>query len=207
MTNVSERRAHHLTMTIAPPKNGDGVSIISPHAARLRGHVAGRRNGSLTIELEHTSIRRPFHFAAGSAVDVEWIDPLGLMQVSATVESAREDPCPALEVELVGEPEPVERREHDRVPVELEVSGWTLTQPTTRLVGHTVNISPRGAHLSLPELSPFAATVELLLALPGAPLRAGAVVRWRRDAGIVGVEFAQISPEDRARLVDFLRAP
>lgn len=194
-------------MAIAPPKNGEGVSIISPHTARLQGHVAARRNGSLTIELEQTPIRRPFHLAAGSPVEVEWIHPLGLMQVSARVEGAREDPCPALEVALVGEPEPVERREHVRFPIGLEVSGWTLTQPTTRLAGRTIDVSAGGAQLSLPELSPFAVTVELSVALPDRPLHVSAIVRWRCEPGIVGVEFARVSPEDRSRLVDFLRAP
>jgi PilZ domain-containing protein len=190
---------------IAHPTQGDGVSILAPHNARLRGRIAARDNGSLTVELEETSIRRPFHFGPGAQVALEWIDPRGVFQVTARVDTALDDPLPVLELELIGEPEPVERRETDRANVELQISAWTLAQPTRRLAGNTVNVSARGALVSLPDLAPFAATLELQIALPGGAVHASTSIRWRGEPALVGVEFERISPEQLAQLVEFLR--
>ena len=190
---------------IMPPRTGEDVSILAPHSARLRGHVTGRGPKALTIELEQPPIRRPFRFSAGSGVEVEWVHPLGVMQLSATVESARDHPRPTLELGLVGTPEPVERREHDRVPIELAISVWTLMQSTRRLAGNTIDISPSGALLWLPELSPLAGTVDVRIALPGEPVHAFARVMWRREPALVGVDFEHIDHHERARLVSFLR--
>lgn len=193
--------------TITPPQTGEEVSILAPNSLRLRGQVAARVNGTLTVELEPTPLRRPFHFVAGSEVELEWIHPLGVMQHSARVEDALAEPRPILLLELVGGPEPVERREHGRREVELGVSVWSLSQPTRRLAGTTVNLSASGALLHLPELAPFAAMVDVSIALPGEPLHASAKVVWRRHPALVGIEFERISPEARARLVEFLRTP
>jgi PilZ domain len=181
---------------IMPPRTGEEVSILAPHSTRLRGQVAAQANGSMTIALEQTPIRRPFHFAAGSEVALEWIDPRGVMQLSAWVAEAQAEPRPTLLLELVGVPEPVERREHGRSAARLEVSVWALAQPTRRLAGTTVNLSAGGALLDVPGL-----------ALPGGPVHASAKIVWRRDPALVGVEFERISPEARARLLDFVRAP
>jgi hypothetical protein len=188
----------------AHPKQGDGINVVAEHA-RLRGLVAARRNGSLTVELDETAIRQPLHFAPGSELALEWIDPLGVMQVTARVGGAGNGLHNLLELELVGEPEPVERRGHDRGPVEVDVSAWTLAQATRRLVGTTVNVSSGGALLSLPDLAPHAATLQLQMALPDGVLRASAAIRWRGEPGLVGVEFERIDPAHRARLLEYLR--
>src|SRR5437773_7309990 len=98
---------------IMPPKTGEDVSILAPRSARLRGQVTGRENGSLTVELEQTPIRRPFRFAEGAEVAVEWVHELGVMQLSAMVTAAAPEP-PTLRLEMVGAPEPIDRREHGR---------------------------------------------------------------------------------------------
>jgi hypothetical protein len=188
------------------PSRGDGVSILAPHSARLRGQIAARNNGTLTIALEQMPIRRPFRFAPGSEVELEWFESIGVMQVTARIGSACDEASPTIEVQLVGEPEPVERREHGRVPVELAVSAWTPAQPTRRLAGATVDVGTGGAQLWLPDLAPFAATLELQIALPGTSVHASSAVRWRREPGLVGVEFERITTEQRARLLDFLRS-
>jgi hypothetical protein len=189
---------------IMPPKPGADVRILAPPNSRLRGQVTGRGPEALTIELEQTLIRRPFRFAAGHEVDVEWVDALGVMSVSARVAEAREEPEPTLELELLGQAEPVERRRHERYPVELEVWAWTLHAPTRRLSGHTVDISAGGALLWLPDLA-LAATLELTIGLPRRRLHASAEIRWRREPALVGVQFTRLSPDEQARLIEFLR--
>jgi hypothetical protein len=206
ITKVSVRRANGPTMpVIKPPQTGEGVNILAPQTARLRGHVTARLNGTLWVELDQAGIRQPFHFTAGSVVEVEWMNLLGVMQVTAKVEEARAEPCPALRLELVGDPEPAERREHGRVAVELKVSAWSLAQPTRRLAGTTVDLSPGGALLWLPDLSPLAATIDVRIALPEEPLHASGNIAWRRNPGLVAVEFEHIDPREQACLMSFLR--
>ena len=188
---------------ILPPTPGEDVQILAPHKARLRGHVTRRGPDALTITLEQTLIRRP-RFAAGSTVDVEWVHELGVMQVSALVAEEVDLPEPALELELISLVEPVERREHERFAVELDVSVWTLAQPTSRLAGKTVDISAGGALISLPGLSGLAVSLELTIAFANNPLHATGEVRWRRG-DLVGVQFQHISPDDQVRLIAFLR--
>jgi hypothetical protein len=191
---------------IMPPKPGEDVDILAS-AARLRGHVTGRADGGLTIELEQSPTRLPFRLTAGSQVELEWVHPLGVMQVTAKVDDARQEPRPTLEVELVGEPEPVERRVHERARVRLDASAWTLQQPTRRLTGHVVDLTAGGAQLRLPDLALLAATLELTIALPEKPLHVSGRIVWRREPDLVGVQFQRLSPEAQARLVEFLHAP
>jgi hypothetical protein len=188
----------------AHPKEGDGINVVAPHA-RLRGQVAARRNGSVTVELDETSMRESFPIELGSELKLEWIEPLGVMQATARVGDAGNESRAVLELDLVGEPEPVERRGHDRGPVEVDVSAWTLAQATRRLTGTTVNVSPGGALLSLPDLAPHAATLQLQIALPCGVVRATAAIRWRDETGLVGVEFERVDPAHRARLLEYLR--
>ncbi len=189
---------------IAPPRTGESVSILAPHA-RLRGWVADGSDAALTVELEQTPIRRPFRFPAGSPVEIEWVHELGVMQMAATVGAAREEPGPTLDLELAGLATPVaERRADERRSVTLHVSAWSPAKPTVRLEGRTVDLSLGGALLHLPGLAPLAATVDLRIGLPAGPLAASASVRWRRQPDLVGARFERIDPAMSARLVDFL---
>jgi hypothetical protein len=137
----------------------------------------------------------------GAAVSVEWSDPSGVMLLAARVGEAK---TRWVELELVGEPESVERRIDARAAVEVDVSAWTPAQPTRRLNGKTVDLSTTGALVSLPDLSPLAATVELKIALPGEPFHASARVAWRREPALAGVEFQRLEAAEQARLVDYL---
>jgi hypothetical protein len=160
----------------------------------------------LSIELERHMFRRAHRFEPGSELELEWTAPSGPMHIRARVAAAGPGRAPTVQVEVMGEPEPLERRGHDRGRVTLEVSGWTLAQATRRLAGSTVDLSPSGALLAVPELAAHAATLELQIALPGGPLRASATIRRRAQPGLIGVEFTRIDPEQRARVVEFLRS-
>lgn len=190
---------------ISPPKPGEDVNILAPHAS-LRGHVTGRTDDALTVQLEQTAIRRPFKFAAGAAVEVEWLHALGVVQLAATVGSAVAEPHPTLVLRFDGSAEPIERRGHERVQADLAVSAWSPSQPTRRLEGRTVDISTGGALLHLPDLSPLVATLQVRIDLPRGPITVETEVRWRREPGLAGVQFLRFSPESQAALVDYLRA-
>lgn len=188
----------------ARPRNGDGVSILAPRTTRLSGQVVDRRRDALTIRVDHDTLREPFRFVPGTQVAVEWRERRTVMQASATVESAASYPVAVLEVELVGAPSPVERRHDRRFPVALPLSAWSPAQPTRRHSGNTVDLSLNGALVSLPELSPTAATVELQIELPDGTVSASGSVRWRAQPGLVGVRFERMSLDHRAQLADYL---
>ena len=97
-----------------------------------------------------------------------------------------------------------DRRLYDRVPAELAVSAWSLSQPTRLLAGRTVNLGAGGALLRLPDLPPFAASLQARLDLPRERITVGAEVRWREGPGLVAVRFERISPESQAALVNYL---
>ena len=63
----------------------------------------------------------------------------------------------------------VERREHERFPVELAFTARTLSRPTSRLTGNTVDLSPGGALLRLPDLSGLAVSLDLTIAFADGP--------------------------------------
>ncbi len=86
------------------------------------------------------------------------------------------------------------------------MSAWTLAQATRRLTGTTVDLSPSGALLLLPDLALHAATLELQIVLHDGTVYASATIRRRAEGGRVGVEFVRIDHEQRAQLVEFLRS-
>ena len=205
MSPESDAARSPLTMDgFAHPRSGDGVSILVPRIARLRGRVVERLRDGVTIEIDHTTVRLPFHFDRGAQIALEWTERRRVMRSSATVESAATDPRPTLEVELVGRPAPVDRRGDRRFPVVLTVSAWTPAQPTHRFTGHTVDLSVGGALLSLPALSAFASTVDLRIDLPDGQLTVSGSIRWRADPGLVGVRFQHLGLAQQARLAEYL---
>jgi PilZ domain len=114
------------------------------------------------------------------------------------------------EDQLLSPPElrlrPVERRRHERLPIELGVTAWTLGRATRRLSGSTVNLSVDGALVWLPGLGPRSRFLELSIAVPDGAVRASAGIVWRRDP-LIGLQFQRISPDDQARLAELLRPP
>jgi len=98
----------------------------------------------------------------------------------------------------------LDRRQHGRVAIVLELKAWTLAQPTRRFSGNTVNVSIDGGLVWLPGLAPRALFLELSLAVPAGSIHTSAEIVWRRDP-LVGVRFQRMSADDRARFADFLR--
>jgi c-di-GMP-binding flagellar brake protein YcgR len=191
---------------IAYPRYGEVVSILASQSSRVRGRVAARWSSALTVELDRPPIRRPGLAPVDTEIAVEWGEAFGAMRATARVESVRELPLPVIELELVGEPQPVQRRDHDRVPIELDVEASTGAQPDRRFAGKTVNVTAAGALLSLPGLDPSAMNLELRIAAPGGPVKTSASIRWRGEPALVGVEFERISRKQRARLVNAFRS-
>jgi len=190
---------------ILPPKTGEDVSILAPRA-RLRGRVTDRDDQAVTVELEQTPIRRPFHFPLGTGFEIEWVNGHGVVQMPVTVGAASDEPVPTLVLVVAGAPEALlERRGSERRAVAIPVSAWSLVRPTARFEGTTVDLSAGGALLRLPGLPSLAATLELRLGLPYGPLAASAAIRWRREPDLVGVELVRIDPHEVARLLEFLR--
>lgn len=190
---------------ISPPQIGEDVSVLTLPSHRHRGRITAGSSGMLTVELEETPLRLPLRLPSGFPVELEWIHPLGLMQLSARVEASRLEPVATLEVALDGPPELAERRTRERVPVTLEASAWSLLDPTRLVSGETVDVSAGGALLRLPGLAPFASVVEVRIGLPEQPFSTKARVVRRSEPDLVGIAFQAMRPEDQQRLEDFVR--
>jgi hypothetical protein len=101
----------------------------------------------------------------------------------------------------------LDRRADDRHAVVLDVSAWSLAQPTELLRGTTVDLSVSGALLRLPGLSDGAVRLELRLALPERPVAATVNVVRRGPPDLVAVTFEAIAHPELDRLLDFARRP
>jgi hypothetical protein len=99
-----------------------------------------------------------------------------------------------------------ERRAYERRAIVVDVSAWSLVQPTLLLAGTTVELAGGGALLQLPGLSEAAVSLELLLALPGQPLVARGRIVSRQPPDLYAVSFEHIDPSQRERLLEFIRA-
>jgi PilZ domain len=99
--------------------------------------------------------------------------------------------------------------EHDdaRRPVSLDVSAWTLVQPTRLILGTTIELGGRGALIRFEGLPKTAGRIELRIALPERDLLVSATVAARRPPDLFEVSFHGLNPNQRERLMRFLRAP
>jgi uncharacterized protein (TIGR02266 family) len=80
--------------------------------------------------------------------------------------------------------------------------------------GLSENLSEGGLFISMYQVLPVGASVDLTIALPGhAPIKASGTVRWVREhnqftsdvAPGIGVQFTALRPDDQAFIEQFLR--
>ena len=98
------------------------------------------------------------------------------------------------------------RRAEERRAIVLDVSAWSLAQPTELLRGTTVDLSAGGALLRLPGLSEAAVRLEVRLSLPEHSLAATVNVVRCGPPDLVAVTFETIAPSEHDRLLEFIRA-
>jgi hypothetical protein len=99
----------------------------------------------------------------------------------------------------------LDRRVEDRRAIVVDVSAWSLAQPTELLRGTTVDLSAGGALLKLPGLSDAAVRLEMRLALPERPVAATVNVVRRGPPDMVAVTFETIARSELDRLLEFIR--
>jgi hypothetical protein len=100
--------------------------------------------------------------------------------------------------------EPPERRD-ERRPISLDVSAWSLVQPTRLLTGTTVQLDGDGALLRLTGLTESAVQLDLRISLPERALHVSTNIVERRPPDLVVVSFDWVDSYERARLGEFLR--
>lgn len=104
-----------------------------------------------------------------------------------------------------GMPHDPEHRPHERRALAVDVTAWSLAQPTVLLTGTTVDLGVGGARLRLPGLSEGALRLEVRLALPEGPLLAKAGIVRREPADVVAVVFDPMADCELERLSAFIR--
>jgi hypothetical protein len=139
-------------------------------------------------------------------VELEWLDAGVLAQVRGRVAAIREGPPPVADIKLRGRPKAVERRSELRVAAALDVSGWSLQDPTRLLAGKTVDLSNSAALLRLPQTPQAATTLDLRIDLPDGPFLALAHVVRRAAEDLVAVVIEPKDPEELERVTDFVSA-
>ena len=99
----------------------------------------------------------------------------------------------------------IEKRVHPRVPlvtkVEAEAEGHSF-------LAVTQDVSSGGMRIATANPVPVGQTLQLVFVLPGTErkIRVRAVVRHVVEGTAMGLQFLDISPEDKATLRDFLRS-
>jgi hypothetical protein len=189
---------------LPPVADGEHVWISLPDCEdRLPTRVAASGPGKLTLVLATTA---PSSLRRRGRVKLDWIDGVSLVQARGRVIATSVGPPPVAEIRMMGRPEAIERREHLRVAADLDVSGWSLQDPTRLLAGKTIDVSDSGALLELPMVPETASTLDLRLTLPDGALAAmGHVVRRALD-DLVAVRFEPKSPQEHERWAKFVAA-
>ncbi len=99
-----------------------------------------------------------------------------------------------------------ERRRYQRAPAQIPVlCQWKSLDTTIKTTGESVNLSSDGLLVSLEELPPLRASVNLKFSLPGDPeplQLVGQVARYDVTQR-VGISFTQLTKPVRQRLMDF----
>jgi hypothetical protein len=139
-------------------------------------------------------------------LQLEWVAAAGLVRARGRLGRIRAGPPPVFEIAVEGSPKLVERRTDLRVASALEVSGWSLQDPTRLLSGRTVDLSTSGALLDLPMTPETATTLELRIGLPDGVLHALGYVVRRVAGDFVAVRLEPRRAHDSARLARFVSA-
>jgi hypothetical protein len=127
------------------------------------------------------------------------------MRLPARVEASRSEPTPVIELTVDGAPALAERRTQERVRITLEAAAWSLLDPTRLVAGKTVDLSPTGALIQLPGLSPFTTMIQIRIGLPDRPFMTRARVVRRQEPDLAAVVFHASNLQDQARFADFVR--
>jgi PilZ domain len=202
MPLAARLRRHASAGVPAMAREGDQVWITKARE-RVRGRIVS--SGPRTVSLvTATQFEEPMR--RRSRVELEWLDPAGLAQVRGRVAAVQPGPPLVAEIKLRGRPKAIERRNELRVSATLDVSGWSLQDPTRLLSGKTVDLSNSAALLELPQIPETATTLDLRIDLPDGPFLAlGHVVR-RAAEDFVAVLIEPKDPEELERVTDFVSA-
>jgi hypothetical protein len=195
-------RRHPPEGTPALAREGEQVWVTKSRE-RIRGRIVSSEPDAVSL-VTVTPFEDPMRRRA--KVELEWLDAGGLAQVRGRVAAIREGPPPVAEIKLRGRPKAVERRNQLRVAAALDVSGWSLQDPTRLLAGKTVDLSNGAALLRLPQTPETATTLDLRIDLPDGPFLALAHVVRRAEEDLVAVLIEPKDPEELERVTDFVSA-
>jgi PilZ domain len=183
------------------PEPGTAVSVSSRSRGRTqqaRVVTSEGRRVFVEVETDRSRLRR------GARVQLEWVDPLGLVQRRGRVVSVSPAGMSTVEIEFDKPPRLIQRREQIRFPVTLKVTAWSFLSWTHLCEGRTVDLSESSALLHLPKLPAAVSRIDLRLCLPDHSVPVGARVVRREGGDLVAVAFEPLSPVCQERLHDFL---
>jgi hypothetical protein len=182
------------------PESGTTVSLSSRSRVRPQGRVVTSDGKRVFVEVDTDRCR----FRRGARVQLEWVDPLGLVQRRGRLVSVSPAGMSTVEIEFDKPPHLIQRREVIRVAVTLKVTAWSFLSWTRLCEGRTLDLSESSALLYLPKLPAAVTRIDLRLCLPDHSLPVVARVVRREDGDIVAVIFEPSNPGVQERLRAFL---
>lgn len=97
-----------------------------------------------------------------------------------------------------------DNRRDARIPVSQGIwVAWSAGGP--RIVSRVRDLSAGGVFVSTRDPVAVGTTIQMLFSLPEGEIRVQGIARFSADGRGFGVEFTQMGPADRARLLDLLR--
>jgi c-di-GMP-binding flagellar brake protein YcgR len=187
---------------IDSPRVNDLVLVrVGESPVRLRSRVEDAAPGMLSIAYLSDGLTE-HRVPLGTEVTLEWPVERGVGQVRGVVMAHADVGVQVLVVQLVSQPELVQRRRHVRADLVLELDICIDEEADEWVGGFTLDISGGGLRVLVPTPLPVDARVRVAVDLPtGGSIEAPARVVSQRDDGVVALEFDDIIPADRERLI------
>lgn len=179
---------------------------------RFADGLASRVEHADPARPDRIAIAEPAHdgeivkLAVGEELDVEWTDESGPRTVHARVLGDAGLRIPALILELTGQPQGIQRRDNVRLPVSLGLTVWEIVDDDEDepppVIGSVYDLSGGGMQARIPRRLHIGDRFWVRFELPErGVVETEAVVRRHIAGDVYGLEFVDIAPADRERII------
>lgn len=189
---------------------GQDVYVITPAGMPIDARVEEVGSGEMLVML-FTTDRDPVDKLAGDTVDVQFVNRRGVCRIEGVAHRSK-GAATALRFKATGDVRVIQRRNFVRVDAVVPVQYHPIGKDAWRVDTHTLNVSGGGFLLASPEGVRMGETMEFTLDLgegegyEGGELTAVGIAVRQTDGGALGIEFVNISEDDRKRLIRFVFA-
>jgi hypothetical protein len=189
---------------------GQDVFVIAPSGAPINARIDDMSPKDMLLSL-FSHHRDPAEPLAGNQVELQFIARRGVCRVDGEAQRSRRGPN-ALIFQPKGEPRVIQRRDFVRVDAVLPVNYAPFGTEGYVVETHTMNLSGGGFLVAAPDALRVGDLMQFTIDLSAAegedagPLVCvGKAVR-QTDGGALGIEFFDLSEDDRGRIIRYVFA-